>query len=73
MYHTKGQDIEQIDSGLGDSFGSFDDASSVKTVQESLQKLDVNDDPKSEEAKQNEERIIQFLRQAYTPDEDNDT
>lgn len=68
MYHTKQQDNDQIDSGIGDSFGSFNEEGSVTTIQESLQNLNVDD-----QKQDNETQIVQFLRQAFTPDEDNDT
>lgn len=82
MYHTKIEGNQQIDSGLGDSFGPDGvDESTVTQVQNSLNQLDVSENQNT--TAQNEtdekiqirerERVIKLLRQAYTPDEDNDT
>lgn len=70
MYHTKLETGQQLDSGLGDSFGP--DVSETQEVEQSLHQLDVSD-PAKQEPSEEKAQILQLLRQAFTPDEDNDT
>ena len=64
MFHTKIEESQQLDSGLGDSFGP-DCENPVSEVGNSLTRLDVS--------QEQEDQFIKLMRQAFTPDEDNDT
>lgn len=68
MFHTKIEESQQLDSGLGDSFGP-DVENTVTEVGNSLTRLDVSHTQQQEQ----EEQFIKLMRDAFTPDEDNDT
>jgi hypothetical protein len=70
MFHTKIEENQQLDSGIGDSFGP-DDENNVAEVGNSFTKLDVSHT--AQDIQQQQELFVKLMRQAFTPDEDNDT